>query len=449
MVVQIEQDSITVPVGSLHRSHRPANANRESSCIPKWKGCFSFPLRRHSKKPSAGSKHWRLMKASRNAGLLATVSARALIVLNPTLASLAQDGMRPHLPPFTPRGSVSVQLSCSSPSLLLPPYVVCFWSFRGKLMRDLVLAAVLLCAVPLASTAQSTRHPFTFDDAKIIHSVRAVAVSPDGKSVLYQVTFGGSKGPDNTEWELIPATGGEARYLTIPEKFQPAGFTRDGSVFGTYEVNKMAQLATLALPPANTPAAAAATPVPLTALPRGVHSANISPDGTHYAVLADPRLPDPLTDVHTVVEAEPISLYVIGADGSGGAWWCSTLRDVGSIAWSRDGASVAVLSQTPKIGFHYVRSFIDVCSVTGARHGAGEICGETGHFPFSMPPRLNDLLTVRSCRNRQTRGSHSLCGFHEKLDCCSDDGHRTSDIEENGTKHPLSPEWFIWEGEEK
>ena len=66
----------------------------------------------------------------------------------------------------------------------------------------------------------------------------------------------------------------------------------------------MAQLATLALPPANTPAAAAATPVPLTALPRGVHSANISPDGTHYAVLADPRLPDPLTDVHTVVEAE-------------------------------------------------------------------------------------------------------------------------------------------------
>jgi dipeptidyl aminopeptidase/acylaminoacyl peptidase len=184
------------------------------------------------------------------------------------------------------------------------------------------------------------------------------------------VTFGGSKGPDSTEWELIPATGGEARHLTIPEKFQPAGFTRDGSVFGTYEVNKMAQLATLALPPANTPAAAAATPVPLTALPRGVHSADISPDGTHYAVLADPRLPDPLTDVHTVVEAEPISLYVIGADGSGGAWWCSTLRDVGSIAWSRDGASVAVLSQTPKVGFHYVRSFIDVCSVTGARHVA-------------------------------------------------------------------------------
>ena len=35
------------------------------------------------------------MKASRKTGLLATVSARALIVLNPILASVAQDGIRP------------------------------------------------------------------------------------------------------------------------------------------------------------------------------------------------------------------------------------------------------------------------------------------------------------------------------------------------------------------
>ena len=61
----------------------------------------------------------------------------------------------------------------------------------------------------------------------------------------------------------------------------------------------------LPLAPANTPAAAAATPVPLTALPRGIHSAVISPDGSHYAILADPRLPDPLADVHTVIEADP------------------------------------------------------------------------------------------------------------------------------------------------
>jgi dipeptidyl aminopeptidase/acylaminoacyl peptidase len=236
-------------------------------------------------------------------------------------------------------------------------------------MRNLVLTSVLLLAVSIAAGAQSTRRPFTFDDAASLHSAEAVAVSPDGKTVLYRVTFGGSKGPDNTEWGLIATTGGESRHLNVPEKFQPTGFTRDGgALFGVYEVNKMGQLATLPLAPANTPAAAAATPVPLTALPRGIHSAAISPDGSHYAILADPRLPDPLAEVHTVIEAKPTSLYVVRADGSGGAWWCPTLRDVNEVAWSPDGASVAILSLTPKIGFHDVRSFIDVCSPTGPRH---------------------------------------------------------------------------------
>jgi dipeptidyl aminopeptidase/acylaminoacyl peptidase len=238
-------------------------------------------------------------------------------------------------------------------------------------MRNSLFLSTLLLAASMAAGGQSTRHPFTLDDAATLRSAAAVAVSPDGKNVLYRVRFGGSKGPDNTEWQLIAVAGGESRHLTIPEKFKPAGFTRDGAaLYGMYEVNKSPQLATLALAPANTPAAAAATPVPLTALPRGIHSAVISPDGSHYAILADPRLPDPLEDIHNVIEAEPTSLYVVGADGSGGAWWCPALRDAGEVAWSRDGASLAVLSTTPKIGFHYVRSFIDVCSATGPRHVA-------------------------------------------------------------------------------
>ena len=238
-------------------------------------------------------------------------------------------------------------------------------------MRNRVFAFALLFAVSISVAAQSTRHPFTFDDAATLHNAHVIAVSPDGKNALYLVRFGGSKGPDTTEWDLIAVTGGEARHLNIPEKFKPKGFTRDGTaLYGLYEVNKSAQLATLALPPANTPAAAAATPVPLTALPRGIQSAVISPDGSHYAVVADPRLPDALADIHTVVEAEPMSLYVLGADGSGGGWWCPTLRDVAEIAWAHDGASVAVMSTTPKIGYHYVRSFIDVCSSAGARRVA-------------------------------------------------------------------------------
>jgi len=71
-----------------------------------------------------------------------------------------------------------------------------------------------------------------------------------------------------------------------------------------------------------------------------------------------------------VIEAEPTNLYVIAADGSGGAWWCPAMRDVVQVAWSRDGNSIAALSQSPKIGNHDVRSFIDVCSATGSRHVA-------------------------------------------------------------------------------
>jgi dipeptidyl aminopeptidase/acylaminoacyl peptidase len=238
-------------------------------------------------------------------------------------------------------------------------------------MRNRAFLSFVLFAGVVAAVSQDSRHPFTFEDAANLHSASAVAVSPDGNNVLYRVRFGGAKGPDKVEWHLIPATGGESRHLDIPDAFKPTGFTRDGSaLYGAYEVNKMAQLATLALAPPNTAAAAAATPVPLTALPKGIHSVSISPDGSHYAILADPRLPDPLAEVHTVIEAEPVSVYVVAVDGSGGAWWCPSLRDVGEIAWSSDGASIAVLSQTPKIGFHYVKSFIDVCTASGPRHVA-------------------------------------------------------------------------------
>jgi dipeptidyl aminopeptidase/acylaminoacyl peptidase len=237
-------------------------------------------------------------------------------------------------------------------------------------MRTLAFASILLFVASIPAYPQNPRHAFTIEDAANLHSASAVAVSPDGKSVLYRVRFGGAKGPDKTDWHLIPAAGGDSRPLNIPDSFKPAGFTRDGGLYGTYEVNKMMQLATLALAPENTPAAAAATPVPLTALPKGIHSALISPDGSHYAILADPRLPDPLAEVHNVIEAEPASLYVVGADGAGGAWWCPALRDAAAIAWSQDGSSLAVMSQTPKIGFHSMRSFLDVCSANGPRHVA-------------------------------------------------------------------------------
>jgi dipeptidyl aminopeptidase/acylaminoacyl peptidase len=236
-------------------------------------------------------------------------------------------------------------------------------------MRKLGLEVALWLAIPVVLLAQ--RHPFTADDAATLRHAQSVAVSPDGKTILYKVVFGGPKGPDQTEWKLIASSGSATQNLTIPDKFKPSGFTGDGkALYGIHEVNKMPQLATFQLAPSGTPAAAAAMPVPLTSLPRGIHSAAISPDGKRYAIVADPDLPDPLADVHTVVEADPASLYVISADGSGGAWRCPTLKEIGTIAWSPDGTSLAIQSQTPKIGFHDVRSSIDTCGATGTRHVA-------------------------------------------------------------------------------
>ena len=232
-----------------------------------------------------------------------------------------------------------------------------------------------LCLMALAfhawTFAQTQRHPFTADDAASLRNAEAVAVSPDGTTVLYKVVHGAPKGPDQTEWKLVASSGGEPQSLSLPDKFEAAGFTGDGKeLYGKYEVDKKGQLAVFPLASLGTPAAAAASATSLTALPRGIHSVAISPDGKRYAIIGDPRLPDPLSEVHTIIEVEPASLYVINADGSGGAWWCPTLRDVQSIAWAPDASTLAVQSMTPKIGFHDVRSSIDTCGAAGPHHVA-------------------------------------------------------------------------------
>jgi hypothetical protein len=115
-------------------------------------------------------------------------------------------------------------------------------------MRNFSLAAALFLMLSLLGVSQSTRHAFGFDDAASLRSAAAVAVSPDGKKPLYRVQFGGHKGPTNTEWNLIPAGGGDSRHLNLPEKFKPTGFTRYGTaLYGLSEVDKIPQLATLPL----------------------------------------------------------------------------------------------------------------------------------------------------------------------------------------------------------
>ncbi len=189
--------------------------------------------------------------------------------------------------------------------------------------------------------------------------------------ILYTVTFGGDRGPSHEEWWTIGADGAHARKLDLPEGFSPMGFSRDGqSLYGGWKVNNLLQLAVFRLQDGK------AAPVPSTVvmLPRGIESAVPTLQGTQFAIVADPRPPDPLGEVRHVQESDESSIYVVNADGTGGGWWCSDLKHVsagvesdaaGALAWSADGKSLAALSEVPRIGHHEVGTEIDLCSASG------------------------------------------------------------------------------------
>lgn len=225
---------------------------------------------------------------------------------------------------------------------------------------SVAILAIIICCLP--AHAQQ-KHAFGVDDWPALHRASTVAVAPDGNTILYHVDYGQTKGPDKQDWKLISADGSNSRTLKLPEHFTPIGFTRDGSgTYGSLEENKHGQLAIVSV------AAPDAKPSVLTSIPSGISTAAISPDGSKFAVVADPRPLDPLSEVHTVVENGETSLYIVNADGSDGAWWCPSLHEIAGMAWSADGAKIALVSQTPMIGFHYVHSAIDVCSASGAQH---------------------------------------------------------------------------------
>jgi dipeptidyl aminopeptidase/acylaminoacyl peptidase len=208
--------------------------------------------------------------------------------------------------------------------------------------------------------AQSGKTPFGLDEYSSLRSARALSVSPDGKTVLFAGGSIGEKGRPKREWHTINISGEYDRKLELPESFEPRGFTLDGSsLFGTYEVEGTPQLGVVPL--------AAERPTQIIALPNGITSAVISPDGKRFALIADPRPKDTLAQVRHVAENDKANLYVVHADGTGGGWWCPEAQDITDIAWSADSSQVAVATQTQKIGHHDVRSAVFVCSASGAR----------------------------------------------------------------------------------
>ncbi len=207
------------------------------------------------------------------------------------------------------------------------------------------------------------KHPFGIDDYSALRRARSVAVSPDGKNVLFQVSFDGEKGTTKHEWHLIEVSGENDRKLELPETFEPAGFTKEGAaLYGTFEVERKGQLGIVPL--------AGHQPTQIIALPNGIRGAVISPDGTKFALIGDPRPKDSLRDVRHIAENDFAKLYVVGVNGAEGAWWCPDLNDVADFAWSADSAQLAVVTQVQKIGHHDVQAAISVCNASGTRRVA-------------------------------------------------------------------------------
>lgn len=229
--------------------------------------------------------------------------------------------------------------------------------FRKIFLASLVFALfAIVSGVPARPAAE--RHPFGLDDYSALRSAHVVAVSPDGKTILFVVSYNGDKGPTKHEWHMIGAIGENNRKLDLPESFKPSGFTMDGqSLYGFYEMDKKDQLGIVPL--------ATGKPMQIIALPNGVHGIAISPDGSRFALTADPRPVDPLKEIRHVVTNDARSVYVVSVAGREGAWWCPELQDVSDYAWSADSTQLAVVTQVQKIGHHDVTSAIYVCSASG------------------------------------------------------------------------------------
>jgi dipeptidyl aminopeptidase/acylaminoacyl peptidase len=220
------------------------------------------------------------------------------------------------------------------------------------------IAGVLIFCSLSTALAAAEKRPFASSDFTSLHSAVPVAISPDGTAILLDVRRYDEKGPVKHEWRTIPAAGGEAVKLDLPEKFSPSGYTKDGALFGEYRIDDLTQLAIVPI--------ISGKPTVMFSLPRGSHAAAISPDGAKIAVLSDARTKDK-HDEHHVVENDEASLYVFDLHSHEGAWWCQQLRDISDFAWSKDSRRLAVVTQLPKLGNHEAHSMLHICGADGSR----------------------------------------------------------------------------------
>jgi len=219
-----------------------------------------------------------------------------------------------------------------------------------------IAAALIVFGLSTAALAADKR-PFGSSDFTSLRSAMPVAISPDGKTILFDVQSFDEKGPAKHEWHTIAPAGGAYATLELPEKFTPSGFTRDGALFGEYRIDDQTQLAIVPI--------TSGKPTVIFTLPRGSRAPTISPDGAKIAVLSDSRAKDK-HDQHNVVENDEASVYIFDLHSQNGVWWCQELRTISDFAWSKDSNRLAVVTQPPKLGNHEAHSMLNICGTDGS-----------------------------------------------------------------------------------
>ena len=70
-----------------------------------------------------------------------------------------------------------------------------------------IAAALIVFGLTTAPLVAADKRPFASSDYTSLRSATPVAISPDGKAILFDVQFFDEKGPAKNEWHIVPVAG--------------------------------------------------------------------------------------------------------------------------------------------------------------------------------------------------------------------------------------------------
>ena len=85
-----------------------------------------------------------------------------------------------------------------------------------------IAGALIFCSLGAAPLVAADKRPFASSDFTSLRSAVPVAISPDGKAILFDVHFFDEKGAAKDEWHTVPAAGGDASCASAGETLRNA-----------------------------------------------------------------------------------------------------------------------------------------------------------------------------------------------------------------------------------